>query len=452
MKSFDIIDPSAGCAFAQAPAFDRDAVDASFTRALAAFRSWSRDEEARRSAMLAAAGSVEAETEELAALLTTEQGKPLAEAEGEVRAVVAWMRYFAGLEVEDEVIREDESAVVRRLRRPMGVVAAIASWNYPLLIAAMKLAPALRAGDTVVLKPSPYTPLATARTAELMARGLPPGVFEVVTGGDEVGAWMTAHPIPRKVSFTGSIGAGKLVAAAVAPDLKRVTLELGGNDAAIMLEDAEPAVLAPQVFAAAFRNCGQICSAIKRVYVAEPIYEEVVEAFAERARELRLGPGLDRETEMGPINNPPQLTRVKELVEDALAGGGTALAGGTVLDRPGYFFAPTIVADVAEGTRLVDEEQFGPALPVMPFKRVEEAVERANSTRFGLCGSVWSADPDRAALVAQELDCGTAWVNTHLGVGPDQPFGGHRWSGIGLENGLPGVESFSDSQTLVVAR
>jgi acyl-CoA reductase-like NAD-dependent aldehyde dehydrogenase len=275
---------------------------------------------------------------------------------------------------------------------------------------------------------------------------LPPGVLNVVSGGNELGAWMTAHPVPRKISFTGSVATGKHVAASAAPDLKRVTLELGGNDAAIVLDDADPAVIADGLYNAAFRNSGQICSAIKRVYVPQALHDDVVDALAERASAAKVGDGMDPTSELGPINNLPQFERVKGLVADALAGGGRAAAGGAPLDRPGYFFAPTVLTGVSEGTGIVDEEQFGPALPVLTYRDVDEAVDRANATTFGLSGSVWSADPDRASAVASRLECGTAWVNTHLAVGPSQPFGGFKWSGLGVENGPWGLAGFTEIQ------
>lgn len=452
MAHLDIVNPATGEPFAQVACCSRNELDAAFTLAAEAFPDWAADEPARRRAMRRTAGAVEAATESIAPVLTREQGKPLAQAQGEVATVAAWLRWYAELDAAPRTIRDDNGARVEAALRPLGVVAAISAWNYPLLIAAMKLAPALRAGDTVVLKPSPYTPLATRLLFDELARVLPDGVAQVVTGGNELGAWMTAHPTPRKISFTGSTETGKRVAATAASDLKRVTLELGGNDAAIVLDDADPAAIADLILTGAFRNSGQICTAIKRVYVAGALHDELVEALATRARAVRVGDGMDPDTEMGPVNNRRQLERVAMLVDDALARGGTAVAGGARLDRTGFFYAPTVVTGVAEGVPLVDEEQFGPALPVMPYRDVDEAVARANATRFGLCGSVWSSDPERASAVAARLECGTAWVNTHLAVAPGQPFGGWKWSGIGIENGLEGLASFSELQTSHLAR
>jgi acyl-CoA reductase-like NAD-dependent aldehyde dehydrogenase len=272
------------------------------------------------------------------------------------------------------------------------------------------------------------------------------GVLNVVSGGDELGKWMTAHPTPRKISFTGSVATGKHVAAAAAPDLKRVTLELGGNDAAIVLDDADAATVAAGLATHAFANCGQICSAVKRVYVPEALHDDVVEVLTEKAAAIKVGDGMDPTSEMGPINNKPQFDRVKDLVAEALAQGGTATTGGGPVDGPGYFFQPTVLTGLSEGTRIVDEEQFGPAIPVIAYRDLDDAVARANATSFGLSGSVWSSDPDRAAGVADQLECGTAWVNTHLAMAPHQPFGGFKWSGVGVENGPWGLAAFTEVQ------
>jgi acyl-CoA reductase-like NAD-dependent aldehyde dehydrogenase len=274
----------------------------------------------------------------------------------------------------------------------------------------------------------------------------------VVSGGDALGAWITSHPVPRKISFTGSVATGKKVAAAAAPDLKRVTLELGGNDAAIVLDDADPKAIVPKLFWGAFANSGQICSAIKRVYVPDSLYEPVAQGLAELARTVKVGDGMETGTELGPINNKPQFERVQELVEDAKKQGGQILAGGAPVGGKGYFFQPTVVGGLSDGVRLVDEEQFGPALPVLRYREVDDAVERANATHFGLSGSVWSGDPERAAEVAGQLDCGTAWVNQHLALAPNLPFGGAKWSGIGVENGPWGLLGFTEIQVVNVAK
>ncbi|HEX2316130.1 MAG TPA: aldehyde dehydrogenase family protein [Thermomonospora sp.] len=446
--TFGVVNPATGAVHAEAPDCSREQLDAAMASAAEAFPAWRADEAARREALRAAAGALFAAADELAPVLTAEQGKALGDARMEIIGTGVWLKYFADLELPREVIQDDERAFVEVVRRPMGVVAAIAPWNFPVLLASWKLGPALLAGNTVVLKPSPYTPLTTLRLGELLRGVLPPGVFNVVSGGDELGAWMTAHPVPRKISFTGSVPTGKKVALSAAPDLKRVTLELGGNDPAIILEDADVAAVADRLFAGAFYNNGQTCSAVKRVYVPDALHDDLVDALADRARSVKVGNGMDEGVQYGPIQNRPQFERVADLVSDALGQGGKAAAGGRPMDGPGYFFEPTILTGVEDGTRIVDEEQFGPALPVVRYSDLDDAVARANATEFGLSGSVWGTDTDRAAEVAARLECGTAWVNTHVALAPHQPFGGFKWSGVGVENGPWGLHGFTELQVI----
>jgi len=448
VDSFGVVNPANGEVFAHAPECTRDQLDAALDSAAKAQRDWKLDEAARRATVLKMADVLFASAEEVAPILTAEQGKPLDQAAMEVFASGMWCQYFANLETPAQVIQDDADAYVEVVRRPIGVVAAITPWNFPVLLGFWKIAPALVAGNTLVLKPSPFTPLSTLKVVELLRDVVPPGVINVVSGGDDLGAWMTSHPVPRKISFTGSTATGKLVAQSAAPDLKRVTLELGGNDPAIVLDDADPAKVSRAIFAAAFNNNGQVCSAIKRVYVPESIYGDVLEGLTAEAAAVQVGDGTVPGTKLGPINNAPQFARVKELVSDALSHGATATTGGAARDGAGYFFEPTILTDIADGTRIVDEEQFGPALPVIPYRNVGEVVERANATHFGLSGSVWGGDEDRAAEVAAQLECGTAWVNTHLALGPSQPFGGFKWSGVGIENGPWGLSEFSEIQAV----
>ncbi|MCU1450542.1 MAG: Betaine-aldehyde dehydrogenase [Acidimicrobiales bacterium] len=447
-STFDVLNPATNETYAEAPECSKEQLDAAMDSAAKAYRDWKSDEGARRDMLRQAAAVLLGASQDLAPVLTAEQGKPTSDANLEIFAAGMWLQYYADLEIPREVIQDDDSAFVEVVRRSLGVVAAITPWNFPITLASWKIAPALLAGNTMVLKPSPFTPLTTLKIGELLRDVFPPGVFNVVSGGDGLGSWMTSHPVPRKVSFTGSVATGKKVAAAAAPDLKRVTLELGGNDPAILLDDVDPAEVADRVYRFAFANNGQICSAIKRVYVPEGIYDEVVDALATHAKAAKVGNGADPDTELGPINNRPQFDRVSELVADAMKGGARAAAGGKAIDGPGNFFEPTILADVSDGTRIVDEEQFGPALPVIAYRDVEDALERANATHFGLSGSVWSGDPDRAADVAARLECGTAWVNTHLALAPHQPFGGAKWSGIGVENGTWGLYGFTELQVL----
>lgn len=447
-EAFGVINPATEQVFAHAPECSQDQLDRAFAAAARAYSTWKLDDGVRRAALVKAAEVLTASVGVIAPILTAEQGKPLADAQMEVFASAAWLNYYANLESPRVVLRDDDFAHVEVVRRPIGVVAGITPWNFPLVLAFWKIAPALVAGNTMVLKPSPFTPLATLKTVELLQDALPAGVLNAVSGGDGLGAMMTSHPVPRKISFTGSTATGRKVAASAAPDLKRLTLELGGNDPAIVLDDADPVVVGNAIFESAFNNCGQVCSAIKRVYVPESLHAQVVEVLAERAASIVVGDGTDPATKLGPINNAPQYERVKMLVSDALSHGVTAVTGGAAMDRAGYFFQPTILTGAHEGLRIVDEEQFGPALPVMTYRSVDEVLERANNTNFGLSGSVWGGDTERAAQVASQLECGTIWVNTHLQLAPNQPFGGFKWSGVGTENGIWGLEAFTEVQAV----
>ncbi len=450
--AFDVVNPASGAPEATAPECTPQQLDAAMESSAKAYRDWRRDEDRRRELLRKAADALMASATDIAPILTAEQGKPLGEATVEVYGAAMWLQYYAGLEIPRQVIQDDGAAFVEVIHRPLGVVAAITPWNFPLILASWKIAPALVAGNTMVLKPSPFTPCSTLKMGEILRDVLPPGVLNVVSGRDPLGASMTSHAIPRKISFTGSVATGKKVAAAAAPDLKRVTLELGGNDPAIVLDDADVDAVVDKLFWGAFQNNGQVCSAIKRVYVPESLHDAVVEGLAERARAVKVGPGTEPDSRLGPINNRPQYDRVSELVADALSSGAVAAAGGKPMDGDGYFFEPTILANLSDGTRIVDEEQFGPALPVIAYRDIDEVVDRANATHFGLSGSVWGTDVERAAKIAEDLECGTAWVNTHLALAPHQPFGGAKWSGIGVENGTWGLLSFCEPQVIHTAR
>lgn len=450
--TFPVINPATGEPFAQAPDCSPVQLDTAMESARSAFRTWRRDEERRRKALGDCAKVLRDAARDLGRIVTTEQGKPLEKGVGEIQAAAAWFDYTAKLEIPVEVVQDDEKFRIEVRRRPHGVVGAITPWNFPVMLAVWKIAPALLAGNTIVVKPSPYTPLSSLRLGELLRDVLPAGVLNVVSGRDPLGSWITEHPLVRKISFTGSVATGKRVAAAAAPDLKRLTLELGGNDAAIVLQDADPARIADKLFWGAFDNSGQVCSAIKRVYVHEDSFAALRDELAERARSVVMGDGLEPGTQLGPINNRPQFERVIELVDDARAAGAKFATGGAPRAGGGYFYEPTIVSDVAEGVRLVDEEQFGPVLPLLPYSDLDDAIERANATNFGLSGSVWSSDPERAADVAGRLECGTAWVNQHIAIVPHAPFGGAKWSGLGVENGPWGLLGFTELQTVNVSK
>jgi acyl-CoA reductase-like NAD-dependent aldehyde dehydrogenase len=452
VSSFDVVNPATGEVGAQAPDCTSDQLDAAMNSAALAFRSWRQDESARRAAMLELADALVGHTDELAAALQLETGKPGPMAAIEPGICAAWLQYYAAMEMPRETLQDDENALIELAHRPLGVVAAITPWNFPLGLAMWKIAPALRAGNTVVLKSSPFTPLASLLMGKIMGEVLPAGVVNTLSGGDALGAAMTNHPTPRKVSFTGSVAAGKKVAVSAAGDLKRVTLELGGNDAAIILDDADAADVVARLLPVAFFNTGQACALPKRIFAPAGRYEEFVDAFAAAADAMVTGDPTLATTNLGPLSTRPQFDRVRGLVADAISGGARIAAGGAPIDGPGYFFQPTILADVAEGQRIVDEEQFGPALPILSYASVEEAVQRANDTEFGLCGSVWSADPDHATAIAEQLEVGTTFINTHAALLPTVQFGGAKSSGLGVENGLPGLLSFTEAQVVHRAR
>lgn len=450
--SYDVVDPATGRSAGRAPDCTVAQLGAAIEAADVAGRGWRSDEAARRQAMLALADALLAASDELTSTLVSETGKPLPIAAAEPVICATWLQVFAGMEIPRRVLQDDDTALIEVAHRPLGVVGAITPWNFPLGLAMWKIAPALLAGNTVVLKPSPFTPLSSLVMGRIMGEVLPPGVVNTVSGGVELGRTLVSNPIPRKITFTGSVAGGKNVATTAAADLKRVTLELGGNDAAILLPGVDVAAATRGVLTKAFFNTGQACALPKRVYVPDAIYEETVEAFAAAASAVVVGDPRAEGTQMGPLSTRPQYERVSALAAEAVAKGGRVVAGGSPVDGPGFFFQPTIVADVEEGLALVDEEQFGPVLPILRYSEVDDAVRRANDTMFGLCGSVWGPDEAAARAVAERLECGTTFVNTHADLLPTVPFGGAKWSGVGVENGVDGLLAFTEQQVVHTSR
>jgi acyl-CoA reductase-like NAD-dependent aldehyde dehydrogenase len=447
-----VIDPALGAPFADVPRANREHLDEAVAAAARASSAWGRDEAFRRERLAACAGALEAGAASIGRVLSAEQGKPLANAISEVVSGAKWLAYSASMPTPPEILQDDANKRITVVRRPLGVVAMITPWNYPALLLCMKLGPALLAGNTAVAKPSPYTPITALLIAEALREVLPAGVLNVVTGGAELGAQLATHPAVRKVSFTGSIATGKRIMEGAAPDLKRITLELGGNDAAIVLPDVDPEAVAKKLFWGAFANAGQICVGIKRLLLHDDVFEPIVERLVHLARSTRVGRGTDPGVELGPLNNRPQFDRIRELVDEARSAGASVVAGGEALDGPGYFYPPTILTGATPGMRLVDEEQFGTALPVLRFHDVDEAMAEANRTRFGLGASVWTADVDRGAALAARLEAGMVWVNQHIDVTPFAPFGGAKASGIGVEGGRWGYEDMSEIQVVNVRR
>ncbi|MDE2562122.1 MAG: aldehyde dehydrogenase family protein [Sphingomonadales bacterium] len=450
--AMDVINPANEEVLATCPRGSEAQLDAAVDAAKDAFRSWRKVPMAERRAMIVKlADAIDARVDEFARLLTQEQGKPLAESTAEIAYTAAFLRYLASLDLESKLIEDNESRRVEMRRKPLGVVGCIIPWNFPVLIVAFKAPVALLAGNTIVIKPSPTTPLTTLRIGELCAEIFPAGVVNIVTDMNDLGARLTSHPDVAKISFTGSTETGKKVMASAASSIKRITLELGGNDAAIVLADADPKAVAPGIFGGATMNAGQVCLAIKRVYAHETIYDELCDELAKLADAAIVDDGLKQGAQIGPLQNRMQYEKVKGFLEDARANG-TIIAGGTVEDRPGYFIRPTIVRDVTDGMKIVDEEQFGPILPVIKYSDAEDALVRANASPYGLGGSVWSPDRDKAYELACEMDSGTVWINKHLDFGPNIPFGGAKQSGIGVEFAEEGLYEFTQVQVINEAR
>ncbi len=450
-----VFNPATGAEVGRMPLASRADLDRAVLAARAAYPGWRATPYARRQELVAAFGARVAEhADDLARLLTAEQGKPLADAMSEVAGAAYWMGAFAARELPVTVLSETEERRVEQRRLPLGVVAAIAPWNFPVFLALWKVAPALLAGNTLLLKPSPFTPLTTLRIAELVEGLLPPGVCTVITGGDELGPWITAHPGIDKISFTGSTATGRKVMESASATLKRVTLELGGNDAAIVLPDADLDTVVPDLFWGAFRNSGQICLATKRLYVHDAIYDRFRDALVAYAATVEVGDGAQDGVQLGPVQNEPQYRRVLSLIDDCRRRGLTFAAGGSdeAPSGRGLFVPITIIDNPPDDARVVTEEAFGPVLPLLRFSDVDEAVSRANDSPFGLTGSVWSRDAQAARAVAERLEAGIVWVNETQALTPDMPFGGRKQSGFGVENGLDGLLEYTASQVVSVRK
>jgi acyl-CoA reductase-like NAD-dependent aldehyde dehydrogenase len=454
----DVLNPATEQAFAHCHLSSLTDLDDAVTAARNAFPAWAAtSDEDRKAKLMELASLMQANMPELMELVTKESGKPMGGLNGigsgmEVGGAIAWIQATASLDLPVEVIQDDDAARIEVHRKPLGVVGSITPWNWPLMIAIWHVMPALRTGNTVVIKPSPFTPVATTRFFELANEVLPAGVLNVLHGDAEIGAGMSSHDGINKMIFTGSTPTGKRIMEAASVNLKRLTLELGGNDAGIVLPGADVAAIAPKLFGAGFHNNGQTCAALKRLYVHESQYEEMCNALAEQANNTVVGNGLDETSQLGPLQNAKQLAIVKSLLGSAISNNARVVAGGNEIDGPGYFFEPTIVADQSDGDRLVDEEQFGPVMPVIKYSDIEDVIERANNSASGLGGSVWSDDIEKAKEIASRLECGTAWVNEHGGIQPNAPFGGVKQSGFGVEFGSYGLEEYTSIQTLKIAK
>lgn len=452
---FDVLNPLDETVVAKCPEGDPELVDMAVKAARAALPEWSALPDGERVAKLGQiADLIETHHVELATLVTREQGKPQSGpgANLELDGAAAWTRATASLTLPEEVIQDDASGRIVLTRKPIGVVGSITPWNWPVLIATWHMMPALRAGCTVVIKPSPFTPLATLRLVQLMNEVLPAGVVNVVTGGAEVGNAITNHPGIDKIVFTGSTATGKKIMASASHSLKRLTLELGGNDAGVVLPGTQIEPLLEKLFWGCFINAGQTCAALKRLYVHESQYEEVLTKFVDYVSRVPVGDGLNPHTLIGPVSNQVQFDKVCALVEDARERGARIVTGGERLHARGWLLPLTVIADATDDMRVVKEEQFGPVIPIIKYRTVEEALQRANSLEVGLGGSIWSNDEELALRYARQLECGTAWVNQHGNVHPMVPFGGVKCSGMGVEFGVEGLKEYTSVQVLNVAR
>ena len=448
-----VINPATENIAGHAPDCTPELLDEAVVAATRAFGHWRNVPFATRQALLGKmADALETNIGPLSSILTAEQGKTLTDATMEIGGAAYWLRETAKMTLPEAV--NDESDEHRSVTRyvPLGVVGAIASWNYPIGLAAFKLASALLAGNTVVLKPSPFTPLTTLKMGEIMQSILPEGVLNVVSGSDQLGAWMTSHPGFTKISFTGSTATGRKVMAGAAATLKHLTLELGGNDAAIVLPDVNVETVAKCIFWASFGNSGQICLAAKRIYIHIDIYERMKNAIVAYASTINVGNGTDAHVQLGPIQNRQQYERVVGLIQDSIDNGYNLLMGGIPKEQKGFFVPITIIDNPPQNSRIVQEEQFGPVLPLIKFEHIEDAIAMANASEYGLGATVWSADPDKGLEIGQQLQAGTVWINEALGLSPFVTFAGHKQSGLGTESGKEGLLEYTIPQTIAVRK
>ncbi len=451
-RTINVKNPATGEIFATCPNAGDNELDRAVAAAQAAFADW-RDTtmDERRALLLKAAEVIAANADELTHLFTQEHGRPLAAARNEIEGAALWLQATASLDLPVEITEDTDQRRVEVHHVPLGVVCAIVPWNFPILLASWKIGPALLAGNTLVLKPSPFTPLTTLRLGALIKDIFPKGVINIISGDDALGPKMTAHKGFAKISFTGSTQTGRKVMESASKDLKRITLELGGNDAAIVLPDVDVDTIADSIFEGAFFNTAQVCVATKRLYIHEDIYDNLRDKLLERLQSVKVGDGTEQGSAYGPIQNEPQYRRVLDLMEDARANNLVLLQGSKVPEA-GYFIPLTLVDNPPETARVVVEEAFGPILPLMKWKDIDDVVARANNTEYGLAGAVWSADINKAEEIAHRLDTGTIWINQNLQSTPFTPLAGAKQSGIGQENGLPGLLEFTRPKVLFIPK
>lgn len=445
---YDVLNPATGKAFASAPICSEIQLEAAAQTALDAFTLWQANETNRRNALTRCCQALRRNAEELAVLITKEQGKPLPQSRSEVAYAANQFEQCAKISLRRTLLSARCQSQTLLLQKPFGVVGLITPWNFPIGTAAVKLAPALRMGNSVILKPSPHAPLSVLRMGQILCGCLPSGVLNTISGGDELGALMAAHPQIRKLSVTGSVATGRSVMREAATNVKSLTLELGGNDPAIVMPDAQPHAIAKPILDAAFRNAGQVCSAIKRVYVHESLFPQLLESLRSAARAYCLGNGMLPQTTMGPLTTLKQLRRLRELASEARRVGGVLHSDAPSQEGDGFFFPPTLVTGIDDDHPLVAEEQFGPLLPVLPYEHVDDVIKRANDSPYGLSASVWTSNSERGYEIASQLECGRVGINGHRRGDVPAPFGGVKQSGIGRELGIWGLLEMSESQVV----
>jgi acyl-CoA reductase-like NAD-dependent aldehyde dehydrogenase len=451
-KMLAVIEPATGEVLAKVPDADRTLLDQAVKSARQAFFSWSKVSYDERKAILnKVLDTIEEHYEEISILLTREVGRTRSTVDWELQSLAGYRQV---LNAPSSFQEESNSVVMGHVMKryvPLGVVGAISPWNFPVALSMCKVIPALLTGNTIVLKPSPFTPLTMLRIADYLRPILPSGVFNIITGGDELGPLMTSHPGFNKIAFTGSTQTGKRVFASASNDLKRITLELGGNDPGIVLPDADPKEVAETLFWSLFHGNGQICMGLKRLFVPESLYPQLADAMVKIAEKVTLGDGLDPQVGIGASQNEPQFKRLQATWEEIKNSGTKVLFRGQIPEgTSGYFFPVTILDNPEVDASFVAQENFGPIRSLLKYKDVEEAVRKANDTEYGLGASVWGQNLEQLEAVAKQLQAGTVWINQHSVLDANVPFSGHKQSGIGVEFGREGLEAYCNVQ--VIAR